>query len=99
MAAVLTAAMARNSDVRCLAPTHKAAKNNLKLRVPDAETSTIHSFVKRKAGGLPQPSSSLTETMVDLRLPRATSPKVVQGTNEWQICIAGMWGSTGPWAR
>jgi hypothetical protein len=33
MAAVMTAAMAAESAVKCLAPTHKA-KNNLKLRVP-----------------------------------------------------------------
>jgi hypothetical protein len=53
MAAVMTAAMAAESAVKCLAPTHKA-KNNLKLRVPkEAETATIHSFNKRKAAKIP----------------------------------------------
>jgi hypothetical protein len=68
MAAVMTAAMAAESAVKCLAPTHKA-KNNLKLRVPkEAETATIHSFNKRKAAKLPLRCSLSTGSMVDVEL-------------------------------
>lgn len=100
MAAVMTAAMAGNSDVRCLAPTHKA-KNNLKLRVPDgAETSTIHSFVKRKASGLPPTFFIIDEgSMVDLELLGELAKVVLRDCSKWQICIAGDVGQLEPVGR
>lgn len=100
MAAVMTAAMAGNSDVRCLAPTHKA-KNNLKLRVPDgAETSTIHSFVKRKAAGLPPTFFIIDEgSMVDLELLGELAKVVLRDCSKWQICIAGDVGQLEPVGR
>lgn len=100
MAAVMTAAMAGNSDVRCLAPTHKA-KNNLKLRVPDgAETSTIHSFVKRKACGLPPTFFIIDEgSMVDLELLGELAKVVLRDCSRWQICIAGDVGQLEPVGR
>jgi hypothetical protein len=100
MAAVMTAAMTGNSDVRCLAPTHKA-KNNLKLRVPDgAETSTIHSFVKRKAGALPPTFIIIDEgSMVDLELMGELAKVVLRDCSKWQICIAGDVGQLEPVGR
>jgi hypothetical protein len=100
MAAVMTAAMAANSDVRCLAPTHKA-KNNLKVRVPkDAETATIHSFNKRKAAGLPPTLFIIDEgSMVDVELMGEFAMVVLRDCQAWQVCIAGDVGQLEPVGR
>jgi energy-coupling factor transporter ATP-binding protein EcfA2 len=100
MAAVMTAAMAAESAVKCLAPTHKA-KNNLKLRVPkEAETATIHSFNKRKAAKLPPTLFIIDEgSMVDVELLGEFAMIVLRDCEAWQICIAGDSGQLSPVGR
>lgn len=100
MAAVMTAAMAAGSAVKCLAPTHKA-KNNLKMRVPrEAETATIHSFNKRKAANLPPTLFIIDEgSMVDVELLGEFATIVLRDCDAWQICIAGDVGQLEPVGR
>jgi DNA replication protein DnaC len=100
MAAVMTAAMAADSAVKCLAPTHKA-KNNLKIRVPkEAETATIHSFNKRKASKLPPTLFIIDEgSMVDVELLGEFAMIVLRDCEAWQICIAGDAGQLAPVGR
>jgi hypothetical protein len=69
MAAVMTAAMAAESAVKCLAPTHKAKKSQTPCVPKEAETATIHSFNKRKAAKLPPTLFIIDEgSMVDVEL-------------------------------
>jgi hypothetical protein len=100
LSAIMVAAVSEGTDVRCLAPTHKA-KNNLKLKIPaTVPCSTIHSFVKRKPAALPPTFFVIDEgSMVDLELLSEFATIVMRDCERWQVVIAGDVGQLEPVGR